>query len=165
MRLGRILRHVLTPPWSARRRFPEELLTRIEEEIAASERQHSGELRFVVESALDLLSLARGVSPRSHALEVFAELGVWDTEHNNGVLILVCLADHDVEIVADRGIAARVEAAEWEAVCREMEAHYRGGRFAEGSIAGIRGAGALLARHFPTRGRGPNELSDRPLLG
>jgi len=105
---------------------------------------------------------------RARALEVFAHLGVWDTEHNNGVLIYVQLADRDVEIVADRGFQGRVSLAEWEAVCRLMEEHFRAGRFKEGSIAGVDAIGDLLARHFPpnlkTPARSHNQLPDRPTL-
>jgi uncharacterized membrane protein len=97
-------------------------------------------------------------------MQVFGQLGVWDTAHNNGVLIYLLLADRVVEIVADRGIAARIAQSEWESVCREMETHYRQGRFSEGSVAGVYGVGRLLARHFPGRRRDPNELPNQPVL-
>ena len=107
-------------------------------------------------------------APRARALEVFAHLRVWDTEHNNGVLIYVQVADRDVEIVADRGFEGRVSAAEWEAVCRLMEEHFRAGRFETGSIAGVEAIGNLLARHFPQEAAKPvnshNQLPDRPTL-
>ncbi len=124
---------------------------RIEQDIAALERRHAGEIRFAIETAFDLPELWYGTTPRERAIQVFGHLGVWDTEGNNGVLIYVLMADRDVEIVADRAIAARVTQAEWEAVCREMEAHFSAGRFGEGAEAGIAGVGALLARHFPGR--------------
>ena len=164
MKLSRILRHVFTTRWSARRRFTGSVLAQIEDTIHEVESQHAGEIRFVVETALDLVELLQDVTPRQRAIEVFSQLGVWDTADNNGVLIYVLLADHDVEIVADRGIAARVSQAEWEQVCHEMEEHYRAGRFAEGSVAGIRGVGRLLARHFPGGGADSNELSNQPVL-
>jgi uncharacterized membrane protein len=107
------------------------------------------------------------VSPRAHALEVFSRLRVWDTEANNGVLIYVQLADRNVEIVADRGFRGLVSAAEWEAVCRLMEVHFRAGRFQMGSIAGVEAIGTLLARHFPqgpAKAPQPNQLPDRPTL-
>jgi uncharacterized membrane protein len=108
------------------------------------------------------------VTPRAHAEEVFAALRVWDTEHNNGVLIHVQLADRSVEIIADRGLRDRVNPAEWEAVCRMMEAHYREGRFEAGSVAGVDAVGTLLSRHFPSAGgpslKSQNQLPDRPTL-
>jgi uncharacterized membrane protein len=166
MDLGRALRSLATPAWVARRRFPAATLDAIEAAIREGERAHSGEVCFAVEASLELGDLWRGVTPRERARAVFSELGVWDTEANNGVLIFVLLAERDVEIVADRGAAARIGAEDWERVCREMEAHFREGRFAEGALAGVRAVGHLLARHFPVSGERPeaNELGDRPLL-
>jgi uncharacterized membrane protein len=129
-----------------------------------SEIKQRGEIRFVVESRLPLLALGAGQSPRARAIELFSNLGVWDTEENNGVLIYVLLADRDVEIVADRGLNQKVFPEDWEAVCRSMEAHFREGQFEEGSIAGIEGATRLLSLHFPAQGQTPNELSNPPTL-
>lgn len=164
MKLDRLLRHLFFPPWWLRVRFPRRTLEAIEDAIRASERTHRGQIRFAVEASLGLPALVAGVTPRRRALEVFAQLGVWDTEENNGVLIYVLLADRDVEIVADRGIARRVPAQEWETICRRMEAAFRQGRFAEGALTGIEAVGALLARHFPPQGAAANELPDRPVL-
>jgi len=80
------------------------------------------------------------------------------------VLIYVLMADHAVEIIADRGIASRVRPAEWDAVCRQMEHHYRAGRFRDGSVVGILGVGALLGRHFPGTRAGDGELPNQPVL-
>ncbi len=164
MDMRRVLRHLFMPPWRTRVVFPAAALRAIEEAIRASERAHAGEIRFAVESALDPAPLLRGVSARERAVGAFSQLRVWDTAQNNGVLIYLLLADHDVEIVADRGIAARVAAAEWERICRQMEAHFRDGHFEQGAVAGIHAVGALLARHFPSAGGGVNELPDRPHL-
>ena len=164
MSLERVLRHLLTTHWSARRRFPRAVLTAIEEQIRTVEAQHGGEIRFAVESALDAPHLWRRTSPRERALQVFTHLRVWDTAANNGVLIYVLLAERVVEIVADRGIAARVSEEEWARVCREMEQEYRLGRFCEGSVAGVRRIGELLARHFPGVQGSSNELPDQAVV-
>jgi len=164
MQLGRALRHLFSTRWGTRRRFTVEVRRRIEAAIAGLERRHAGEIRFAIETALDLPELWDGVMSRERALNVFGQLGVWDTAGNNGVLIYVLMADHVVEIVADRAIAARVAQGEWDALCRAMEVHFRAGRFAEGSEAGIAGVGALLARHFPGQGGDANEQPDRPVL-
>ena len=119
--LARWLRHGSTGSWHRKRQFPTGTLTRIEAAIHACESLHPGEIRFAVEAALPLSAIWHGLSPRDRALEVFAQHRVWDTEHNNGVLIYVLLADRDVEIVADRGVGnARVPAAEWQS-CRSEE--------------------------------------------
>jgi len=164
MQLGRALRHLFSTRWGTRRRFTVEVRRRIEAAIAGLERRHAGEIRFAIETALDLPELLDGVTPRERAVNVFGQLGVWDTADNNGVLIYVLMADHVVEIVADRAIAARVAQGEWDALCRAMEVHFRAGRFAEGSEAGIAGVGALLTRHFPGQGGDANEQPDSPVL-
>ncbi len=164
MAIGRALRHLFFMRWATRRRFSPGVLRRIEAAIAAVEAAHAGEVRFAIETAFDLPDLWYGTTPRERALQVFGHLGVWDTEGNNGVLIYVLMADRDVEIVADRAIAARVAQADWEAVCREMEGHFRAGRFAEGSEAGIAGVGHLLSTHFPGAGGDRNEQPDRPVV-
>jgi uncharacterized membrane protein len=166
MSFSRVLRNLMTPPVLARRRFPEPVLSAIETAIRAGEATHSAELCFAVEAALDLSDLWRGTSARERAVEVFSELRVWDTAANNGVLVFVLLAERDVEIVADRGAAAAIPPEDWERACREMEAHFREGRFAEGAVAGVNAVSALLARHFPSPGEreNPNELRDRPIV-
>jgi uncharacterized membrane protein YgcG len=164
MRPARLLRHLLSTRFRTRAHFPPPVRTAIEQAIRECEERHAGEIRFAVETAFDLAQLWHDLAPRQRALQLFGQLGVWDTAHNNGVLIYVDLADRVVEIIADRGIAARVPQAEWAAVCRQMEHHYREGRFREGSVAGILGVGALLGRHFPGRTGGGNELPDQPVL-
>ena len=121
----RILNHLLTPFWVLRLRYPQTLLTQIEQRVAASERSHAGEVRFAVEHALELGDLLAGVTPRERALEVFGLLRVWDTEHNNGVLIYVLHAEHAVEIVADRGLARCVPQQDWDELCRRVETEFR----------------------------------------
>jgi uncharacterized membrane protein len=164
MDLPRLLRHLVATRWRTHRRFPPELLARIEQAITDVEVRHGGELRFAVETAYELDELWAGLSPRQRALQVFGLLGVWDTAEDNGVLIYVSMADRDVEIVADRGIAARVSQAEWDAVCRVMEEHFGAGRFADGALAGIDGVGRLLGQHFPQSGRGRDELPNQAIL-
>jgi uncharacterized membrane protein len=154
----------MTGPVVVRRVFPETALTAIEQAIRQSEMTHAGEIRFAVEPALDTLPLLKARSGREQAIEVFSQLRVWDTEHNNGVLIYLLLADHDVEIVADRGIDARVGQEKWEAICRLMEESFREGQFEAGVIAGIHAIGEHLKEHFPLRPGGQNELPDRPVI-
>jgi uncharacterized membrane protein len=158
----RVLKHLLTPQWLALRAFPSRTLREIETAIKASERQHDGELRFAVEASLPFAFLNLNARKRAEAL--FAQLGVWDTEHNSGVLIYVQLVSRHIDIVADRGIARRVEQAKWDAVCRAMEQAFGKKRFLEGSLQALEEITRILARHFPASGRNPNELPDKPLL-
>jgi uncharacterized membrane protein len=164
MQLRRVVRHLLTTRWSTRREFTPEVRAAIEQAIGECEARHGGEIRFVVETAFDLPELWHDLAARPRAVQLFGQLGVWDTANNNGVLIYVLMADRVVEIVADRGIAARISQGEWDTVCRQMQQHYREGRFRDGSVVGILGVGALLARHFPGRASGGNELPNQPVL-
>jgi uncharacterized membrane protein len=156
----RTAKHLLAPDWTVRRAFPAGTLDRIGQAISASERRHRGEIRFAVEAGLPLPLLA----PRQRAEQLFAQLGVWDTEDNSGVLIYVQYVDRDIEIVADRGIAARLPQAEWEAICQRMERAFRERRFEQGSLEAIDAVTQLLERHFPPRGANPNELPDQPTV-
>jgi uncharacterized membrane protein len=160
----RALKHMFSPRWMLRRRFQLPLLNEIERRIGDMERVHPGELRFVVEHALELGDLLVGLTPRERALEIFGLLRVWDTELNSGILIYVLHAEHAVEIVADRGVAQRVPQAEWDSLCLVMEKEFVAGRYGEGALAAINGAAALLERHFPAQSGGRNELPDQPLL-
>lgn len=160
----RMLRHLLTPHWRVRTAFPRHSLRAIEVAIRDSELHHRGQIRFAVEASLDFVHLLRNVSARHRAVEVFSHLHIWDTEHNNGVLIYLLLADRDVEIIADRGIHARVGAEPWEIICREMEAHFKNNRYEEGVIAGIKAVSKHLAHHYPGEGPRLNELPDTPVL-
>jgi uncharacterized membrane protein len=160
--VSRVLKHVVLPPWAARRAFPASSLKKIEAAIKASEQRHRGELRFAVEGPLALAHLRR--STRERAREVFAQLGVWDTEENTGVLIYVQLVDRAIEIVADRGIAARVVQSEWDAICRAMETQFRKGEYLAGAFEAIEAVTRTLERHFPARGLNPNELPDKPAV-
>jgi uncharacterized membrane protein YgcG len=164
VRISRLIRHLLTTRWSTRRHFGPAVRAAIEQGVKECEAHHVGEIRFVVETAFDLPELWHDLAPRQRALQLFGLLGVWDTAHNNGVMIYVLMADRVVEIVADRGIGARVSQAEWQAVCRDMQQHFRAGRFREGSLAGIAGVGQLLGRHFPGHRHGGQELPDQPVL-
>ena len=163
MKLKRILHHLLTPPWLAQRHFPRATRQRIEAAVGRAEQHHRGELRFVAEGPLPVAPLFAGDEVRQRAVELFAQLGVWDTADNSGILIYVQLVDHRVEVVADRGIAARVEQAEWDGLCRQLEAAFRQGAWEAGALQAIEAAGALLAKQFPAIDHG-NELADAPVI-
>lgn len=164
MKLSRMLRHLLLPDWWVRRTFSRADLAMIGDAIAACEQSHRGELRFVVEGPLPLASLWQDNSSRQRAAELFASQRVWDTEENSGILIYVQLVDRRVEILADRGIAARVAQADWDAICRAMEASFRRGEWQQGALQAVARAGQLLVQHFPARQDNPNELPDQPLV-
>jgi uncharacterized membrane protein len=164
MGIKRIGKHLVEHRWRLRRVFPPVVLDRIEQAIKAGEVTHTGQLRFVVEGALDGAPLLRDQPARERALDVFSHLRIWDTAHNNGVLIYLLLADRKVEVVADRGIDSLVGAQRWAGICRDMEADFRSGRFEAGVIKGIEAVSRELAKFFPSHGPHQNELPDKPVV-
>ncbi|MEO7324091.1 MAG: TPM domain-containing protein [Dokdonella sp.] len=160
----RLLRHLLDFA-SAKRRFPPSTLDAIQAAIASSEHRHLGEIVFAVEGSLHAVAIMRGINARARAHEVFARLRVWNTDHNSGVLVYILLADHAIEIVADRGVAKTIAATEWPVICAQMQQHFVRADYERGAIAGVEAIGELLARHFPANGeRNDDELPDRPVL-
>ena len=165
-RLMRVLNHGWRDPADARRALGAGAVERLAKRVRQSELAHSGEIRVCVEAGLPLSYLWRGAAARERAMTLFGKLGVWDTEHNNGVLIYLLLADHRIEIVADRGIDAHVGAAQWRTLVDGMAAAFQAGRFEDGLNAAIDAVGGRLAEHFPlaTGARNANELPDAPVI-
>ncbi len=165
MGIRRIGRHLVEHRWRVRRIFPPQALARIEQAIKAGEATHSGQVRFVVEGALDGAPLFRNQPARERALDVFSQLRIWDTAHNNGVLIYLLLADHDFEIVADRGIDARVGARRLgKNLQSRWRREFRAGNFEGGVIKGIEAVSRRAGDAFSGAGGGPNELPDAPVV-
>ncbi|MYN18142.1 hypothetical protein GTP81_15405 [Rugamonas sp. FT107W] len=158
MDFARTIRHLLTSRRTAGRYFTAPGLAAIKAAIAESETAHLGEIRFAIEAALHPAQLWRDVTPRERAVELFSELRVWDTEHNSGVLIYVLLADHAIEILADRGIHARVGGATWEAIAQAMQAEFADGQFEAGALGGIAAVSRELIACLPAKEGNPDEL-------
>lgn len=161
---ARLMKHLCFPPWKLRRALSLHELEAITQAIRESEQNHTGEIHFAVENALNWRQLLSGTTARDRAIEVFSRLRVWDTEQNNGVLIYLLLADRAVEIVADREVNRRIQTAEWAKVCHTMEAAFRQRAFAVGIITGVKTVGVHLAMHFGGNDREGNELRDQPTL-
>ncbi len=162
----RLLKHRQLDERDAARVLAPEALARIEARVAASERRHSGEIRVCIEAGLPLSYLRRNASPRERAVAMFGKLRVWDTEHNNGVLIYLLLAEHAIEIVADRGLSRHVDAAQWQAIMATMRAAFQASEFEPGLAQAVDAVDALLAKHFPLAPgeANPNELPDAPVI-
>lgn len=164
MNIQRIARHLLVTDGQVRRALSRTALTNIEAAIKASEAEHVGEIRFAVEGGLDGAPLFKGQSARERAIELFSQLRVWDTEQNTGVLIYLLLADRAVEIVADRGIHAKVDSQEWSKVCRQMEDAFRQSNFEGGVVSGVQAVTRHLKQHFPPDSHDTNELPNKPVV-
>ena len=159
---NRALAHALTTKRTVRNALPDAAMDVLEKATGMAERGSSGQIRLIVEANWPLLHVNHA-TPRSRALEWFSQLHVWDTEHNNGVLIYLLFAERRVEIVADRGLNHRVTQAQWDAICRSMETSFSGGQYERGLTEGINAIGDLLREHFPAV-MGGNELPDRPMI-
>ena len=166
-RLQRLWRHAWTDEADVRRAIPADLLRRLMQRVVASERRHSGEIRLHIEASLPWSYLWRNATARERAVAMFGKLRVWDTEHNNGVLIYLLLAEHAIEIVADRGLSQRVSTQDWQAMARHMGAAFGEGRFEDGLTQALAEVSAVLVQHFPlAEGEvNPNELPDEPSIG
>ena len=140
------------------------MLDQIEAAIVKSELRHGGEVQFAIESSLGLRALLSGVTAREQAVRAFADLKVWDTEKNSGVLIYVLLAEHSIEIVADRGYAACVSARQWESVCENMKRAFAEGRFGSGAEEAVQAIAGLVEAHFPHTPGDDDERPNRPVL-
>ena len=164
----RFFKHLISHVWQVRQHFSESALLNIERAIQASEKSRNGEICFIVEAGLHPMEVLYKKTPRKRAIELFSLFKIWDTEHNNGVLIYLLLADRDVEIVADRGIHQHVGNAAWEQICHQMELQFRSGDFEAGVLQGIADIGALLATHFPhfasNETKKANELPNAPII-
>lgn len=150
--------------WQVNRHFSAVALRNIEQAIKASEATHSGEIRFVVEAGLHPMEVLYKKHPKKRAIELFGQFNIWDTAHNNGVLIYLLLADRDVEIVGDRGIDQFLGHDGWEEICHDMELLFRKGEFEAGVLQGIAKVTAVLQTHFPPTGAGKNEVANKPLI-
>lgn len=164
MNLNRICKHLLTSEWQVKRHFPSTTLNAIEQKIKTSETLHLGEIRFVVEAALDGTPLFKNQTAQARAIDIFSQLRIWDTELNNGVLIYLLLADRDIEIIADRGIHAKVGVEEWEKICITMENYFKENNFQHGVTVGIEAITQHLQKHFPSTRDNKDELSNKPVV-
>lgn len=162
--MRRWLSHLFARP--AHSMFPQPVLDAIAAAVAEGERHHHGEICFAVEAALSARALLAGRDARTRAQGVFSQLRVWDTAANSGVLVYLLLADHRIEIVADRGLDGRVSAEQWRGVCQLMEERLAAGDAGDAALAGVAAVSALLVEHFP-RVEGDtdeNELPDSPRM-
>lgn len=167
----RALRRLAVHRWQesgVRRALPDDALARLSARVAASEQLHTGQIRICAEGALPWSYLHRDATARERALMLFSKLRVWDTEHNNGVLIYLLVPEHAIEIVADRGLARSSAPREWEAVVSQLAVHLRSGHFEQGLTQAVDTVTAQLVKHFgrdETDALIVNELPDAPVIG
>jgi uncharacterized membrane protein len=163
LRLGRHLWQSERAAWHA---VPDNLAARLTARVRASEQRHSGQIRVCVEAALPLSYAWRAgrqaplhTVVRQRAMAWFGRLRVWDTEHNNGVLIYLLLAERRIEILADRGLMRHTTEAHWQTVVLGLRQRLQAGDFETGLTQALEEVSALLMGHFASDEH-HNELPD-----
>ncbi len=173
-RIFTLFKHRWFDASDTRRAIPADMSKRLMQRVTASEQRHSGEIRICVEAGLPSSYLWRHIwhktplrsTIRERAVMMYSKLHVWDTENNNGVLIYLLLAEHAIELVADRGLNKYVNQAEWQAMVQRLGKTLHEGRFEDGLTQALEEVSALLVQHYPLQaGRAQhNELSNSPVL-
>jgi len=165
--LGRMARHIgFALVGYADRSLSPAIRARIQGRIAASESRHTGQVRIYVESSLPLSYLSRNAAARERAITLFGKLRVWDTENNNGILIYLLMAEHAIEIVADRGLNRHVHPERWTEMISRMRIPLREGHWEDGLMLALDEVSTLLEQHFPAPPGTAlsNELPDAPII-
>ncbi len=162
--MKRLLQNMFTGWFRMSQWFPKETLVHIRDVIAHGERGHAGEICFAVEARFSFWSVLNGMQTRRRANQLFSMLRVWDTQDNSGVLLYLQLAERRVELIADRGIAARVDSSQWQKICNEFTADISNGPADVAVLACIEKINTLLSEHFPACEDNPRELSDEPVV-
>lgn len=147
--LARWWGHAWLDARSVKRRLPPAAVQRLEAAVRESESRHRGELRLCIEGGLGPMRPGRAVSPRARAIELFSLLRVWDTAQNNGVLIYLLLAEHRIEVLADRGLADKVPPETWSTLADSLGQALRGGQWEAGLLHAVNTVGDLLRAHYP----------------
>ena len=156
--LMRLWRHHWQSERAAHQAVPDALAAQLARRVGASERRHTGQICLCVEGALPISYAWRAgrqapldTVVRQRAMAWFGRLRVWDTEHNNGVLIYLLLAERRIEIVADRGLQRSASAQDWQDVVAQLATHLKAGHVEAGLMQALEEVSALLVEHFPVR--------------
>ena len=158
--LKRLLRHRWHDQHHVHRQFPPAALARITHATAASEAQHSAQIRVCIEASLPTSYVWRKLAPRDRALTLFGKYRLWDTERRNGVLIYILLVEHAIEIVADRGVSTHIPPEQLSAISTRMASAFQAGQYETGVVSAIEQLNQLL---LPLFARKPGEVPDNEL--
>ncbi|MBW1649260.1 MAG: TPM domain-containing protein [Deltaproteobacteria bacterium] len=97
---------------------------------------------------------------RQRALRYFIESGVCYTKKKTGILIFISILEHRVELIADKGISQKIEAAKWNRIVNHIIEGIKKDKIAQHLSNAVSECGDLLAKHFPIKKDDINELSD-----
>lgn len=98
---------------------------------------------------------------RQRAENAFLEEEVFNTRHRTGIMIFISFFEHEVIVMADRGISKVVNQTEWDKIVGDLIGHIRAGKVVDGIEAGINRCGQiLLEKGFNKTADDVNELRD-----
>lgn len=130
--------------------------------IEQAEQGHQGEICLIIENHLPIRH-AYHQGCRERALDLFAHYRVWDTENNSGILIYINLCEHDLEVIADRGINQKAQKDAWQTLCQKTLTHFKNQNMLGGISELIDEIGKLLRQHYPNHDTASNELPNHPI--
>lgn len=113
--------------------------------------------------AIDRLIVPKSVFRQSvyeRALRYFSESGVYKTSDRSGVLIFASYLEKHVFILADTGIAQKIEQAVWDKIAAKLASDLGKGSGEKAFLCALEECGALLAKYFPKKSEGRSELPD-----
>lgn len=136
-----------------RKYFSEEEEATLVKAIRWAEDKTSGEIRIHIEEKCT-------GDPFNRGLEIFAQLGMHQTDLKNGVLFYIATETHRFSIIADENINNKVPSGFWDNIRDEMVTHFKAGNLVGGLELGVLKAGEALKEFFPRQDVDANELSD-----
>lgn len=149
---------------SAHRFFNKKDRLNIAQAVQRAEKGHVGEIQVVIEGHIPC-SQAYHQNTRLRAQQLFAELGVWDTELNSGVLLYLNLCEHKVEIVIDRGLKNATQTETWNKICQNIVVTLAQKEYLRAVIGGVNEIGQVLDQYYvKTHLQDQNEISNEPII-
>ena len=149
---------------STHRYFNKQDRMHIANAVQQAEKGHVGEIQVVIEGHIPC-SQAYHQNTRLRAQQLFAELGVWDTELNSGVLLYLNLCERKVEIVIDRGLKNATQAETWNEICQNIAVTLAQKEYLRAVIGGVNEIGQVLDQYYvKTDLYDENELPNEPII-
>ena len=159
----RWLKHFFYMP-ATKRSFSKQDQHAIAVAVEEAEHGHVGEIQVVIEGCLPSRS-AYYQDTLCRARQLFAEIGVWDTEYNSGVLLYLNLCERKVEIVIDRGIRKATEQIVWDGICQKMIKQLSSHQYRDAVMTGVFSIGEVLNEFYAhSTADQHNELSNKPII-
>lgn len=159
----RWLKHACFMP-ATKRYFNKQDQMAIAEAVTQAEHGHVGEIQVVIEGHIPA-NQAYYQDTLGRARQLFAELGVWDTEYNSGVLLYLNLCEQKVEIVIDRGVKQATTQLIWDQICEELVTQLKKQNYRNAVTEAVMQIGNLLDQYYDRKiNNDDNELANHPII-